>query len=111
MEAKVNRTRYYAVSAFAAVILSISAYAQRLDGTLRGRVEDPSGAVVSGANVTVTNQATGVKQTTQTTSTGEYVFPHLLVGSYTVEVGAKGLCELLPKKCRSVAQPADHDRC
>jgi hypothetical protein len=93
----VNRTRYYAVSALAAVILSISAYAQRLDGTLRGRVEDPSGAVVSGANVTVTNQATGVKQTTQTTSTGEYVFPHLLVGSYTVEVGAKGFANYFRK--------------
>ena len=92
-----NRTRYYAVSALAAVLLSISAYAQRLDGTLRGRVEDPSGAVVSGANVTVTNQATGVKQTTQTTSTGEYVFPHLLVGSYTVEVGAKGFANYFRK--------------
>jgi hypothetical protein len=92
-----NRTGYYAVSALAAVLLSISAYAQRLDGTLRGRVEDPSGAVVSGANVTVTNQATGVKQTTQTTSTGEYVFPHLLVGSYTVEVGAKGFANYFRK--------------
>ena len=92
-----NRTRYYAVSAFAAVLLSISAHAQRLDGTLRGRVEDPSGAVVSGANVTVTNQATGVKQTTQTTSTGEYVFPHLLVGSYTVEVAAKGFANYFRK--------------
>jgi len=72
------------------LLLSVTAPAQRLDGTLRGKVEDPSGAVVSGARVTVTNQATGVGQSTPTTSTGEYVFPHLLVGTYTLEVEAKG---------------------
>jgi hypothetical protein len=89
-EGKVNRKHYYALSAFVAVMFSISASAQRLDGTLRGTVEDPSGAVVSGVEVTVTNQATGVKQNMQTTSTGEYVFPHLLVGTYTVELKARG---------------------
>jgi len=86
----VNRKHYYALSAFVAVMFSISASAQRLDGTLRGTVKDPSGAVVSGVEVTVTNQATGVKQNMQTTSTGEYVFPHLLVGTYTVELKARG---------------------
>jgi hypothetical protein len=89
----VNCKHYCALSALAAVVFSLSASAQRLDGTLRGTVDDPSGAVVSGANVTVTNQATEVKQTTQTTSTGEYVFPHLLVGTYTVEVGASGFAK------------------
>jgi len=64
----VNRKHYYALS-FVAVMISISASAQRLDGTLRGTVEDPSGAVVSEVEVTVTNQATGVKQNMQTTST------------------------------------------
>jgi hypothetical protein len=83
-------TFYYAISAFVAVLLSISASAQRLDGTLSGRVEDPTGAVVAQARVTVTNQDTGVKQTTQTTSTGEYVFPNLLVGTYRVEAVARG---------------------
>src|SRR6266567_2602042 len=72
------------------VALSITASAQRLDGTLRGTVQDPHGAVVTDAEVTVSGQATGVKQTMQTTSTGEYVFPYLLVGTYTVEVKAKG---------------------
>jgi len=85
-----RRTFQYAVSALVATILSLSAYAQRLDGTLRGTVEDPSGAVISQAEVIVTNQDTGVQQTTQTTSTGEYVFPNLLVGAYRVEARAKG---------------------
>jgi len=70
-----SRRRYYTVSVFVAAILSISAYAQRLDGTLRGTVEDPSGAVVSEATVTATNQLTGLKQSAMTTSAGDYVFP------------------------------------
>ena len=85
-----NRKPYFAVAAFLFVLMSLSAYGQRLDGTLRGTVRDPSGAVVPGADVTVTNQSTGGKQTTQSTSTGEYVFPNLQVGTYTVEVKAKG---------------------
>lgn len=77
--------------------LSITASAQRLDGTLCGTIEDPHGAVVTDAEVTVSNQATDVKQTMPTTSTGEYVFPHLLVGAYTVEVKGKGFANDLRK--------------
>ncbi|MGB2890742.1 MAG: carboxypeptidase regulatory-like domain-containing protein, partial [Candidatus Acidiferrales bacterium] len=71
-------------------LVSTAASAQRLDGTLRGTVQDPSGAVIQEAGVTATNQVTGVEHATQTTSTGEYVFPNLLVGTYTVEVTAAG---------------------
>jgi Carboxypeptidase regulatory-like domain/TonB dependent receptor len=78
-------------------LLSALAFAQRLDGTLRGTVEDPHGAVVTDAEVTVFNQATGISHTMQTTSTGEYVFPNLLIGTYTVEVKAKGFANYLRK--------------
>ncbi len=67
-----------------------SAFAQRLDGTLRGEVSDPSGAVVPDAKVTITNVDTGVSQTTKTTSAGTYTFPNLLVGTYTVTVEKSG---------------------
>lgn len=92
-----KRTRYCAVSALIAILFSISAYAQRLDGTLRGKVVDPSGAVIVGAEVTASSQDTGVQQTTRTTSTGEYVFPNLLVGSYTVRVAARGFSDFTRK--------------
>src|SRR5690242_10868525 len=84
-----------AVLAFIAVLLSISipVAAQRLDGTLRGTVVDSSGAVIPGADVTASNQETGVQQTTKTTSSGAYVFPNLQVGTYTVRVVAKGFIE------------------
>ena len=88
-----NCRRFYAALAFSGILLSISVSAQRLDGTLRGKVEDQSGAVVAGAKVTAINQETGVQLTTQTTSSGEYVFPNMLVGTYTVKVGAQGFSE------------------
>ena len=70
------------------VLLGTTAWAQRFDGTLRGTVFDPSGAVVPGATVTVTNQQTNVSQTATTTSAGTYVFPNLIVGQYSVSVTA-----------------------
>jgi hypothetical protein len=93
----VNRKNYFAVAAFLSVLFCFSAYSQRLDGTLRGTVMDPSGAVIPRAEVTVTNQTTGVKQTSLSTSTGQYVFPNLQVGMYTVRVGAKGFKDFIRK--------------
>ena len=69
-------------------LASIPMFAQRLDGTLRGEVTDPTGAVMPDAKVTATNVATGVSNKTTTSSAGTYVFPNLLVGTYTVTVEA-----------------------
>jgi hypothetical protein len=71
---------------FGFAAFSLTTSAQRLDGTLRGTVEDPSGAVVHDVTVTATNEVTGSTHSTQTTSVGEYVFPNLLPGLYTVQV-------------------------
>ncbi len=70
--------------------LAIPASAQRFDGTLRGTVVDESGAVVPDAKVTATNPETGVAQVTTTTSSGTYIFPNLLAGTYTVTVEKNG---------------------
>jgi hypothetical protein len=58
--------------------------------TLEGTVTDPSGAVVPGATVTNTNEATGVSQTGHTTTAGYYRFPALPGGLYTVKVSLQG---------------------
>jgi len=66
-------------------------WAQGGTGELTGLVADPTGAVVSGASVTLTNNATGQKWIGMTTSAGTYRFPDLpVVGNYTLEVAAKG---------------------
>ncbi|MGH9455464.1 MAG: carboxypeptidase regulatory-like domain-containing protein, partial [Terriglobia bacterium] len=66
-------------------------------GTLTGVVSDPSGAVVPGAKVTATNQATGVALTQATTSAGVYNFQALIPGSYTLKVVAPGFQSYVSK--------------
>lgn len=59
-------------------------------GELGGMVTDPTGAVLTNATVTLTNAATGAKQTTQTSSSGAYRFPLLPPGTYKVSASASG---------------------
>src|SRR5947209_13648946 len=73
-----------------AALLEIAAWAQFDSGQIAGFVRDPSQSVITGANVTVTNQGNGEKHRVVTNSTGYYVVPNLFVGSYTVEVEAPG---------------------
>lgn len=64
----------------------LSAWAQTATGEILGRVTDQQGAVVSGANVTVKETATGRTRTTTTNMEGDYAFPLLPPGSYQVTV-------------------------
>ena len=66
------------------------ARAQKTTGTLRGQVLDPQDAVVPDAEVTVTNEATGVSVKVITTSAGTYTLASLLPGLYRVSIEAKG---------------------
>ena len=59
-------------------------------GSIQGTITDPSGAVVSGARVTITNKATGQVVTQTTSSSGTYNSGALLPGDYTLKVEAKG---------------------
>jgi hypothetical protein len=91
-----------------ALLTSVCAQAQRTTGTLRGQVLDPQGAVVAGAKVTATNEATGVVQSTQTTSAGTYIFPTLLPGKYTLKVESEGFRESVSKAVQVVTN-ADNE--
>src|SRR5579859_3848487 len=66
------------------------AFAQSGNATLDGSVTDPAGALIPGAKVTVTNLATGVARTVETTSAGLYVVTALIPGVYKVELKAPG---------------------
>ncbi len=63
---------------------------------LTGTVTDNTGAVIPGANVTISNMATGVEQTTTTNASGVYTFPNVVPGQYIVLVeftGFKGFSQ------------------
>lgn len=61
-----------------------------INGQIEGLVTDPSGAVVPGAKVTVSNIETGFQRTATTDSDGLYRIPLLPLGAYRVTVEAQG---------------------
>lgn len=76
--------------ASALAMLCLPMLAQVDNATLAGTVRDQSGAVISAADVTVRNTATGVERTVPTNNAGAYFFANLIPGPYTVTVKAKG---------------------
>jgi len=66
-----------------------SAFAQASAG-ITGTVTDTTGAVVRGARVTITNEATSSSDKTVTESAGTYAFKGVPPGKYTVSVEAQG---------------------
>ena len=64
--------------------------AQTLDTGILGLITDPSGAVIAGASVTVTNTGTGVRRVAATAPDGKYEIRYLVPGQYTVEVTSPG---------------------
>jgi hypothetical protein len=78
------------LAAFVVVLMSVPAYAQKITATIRGTVTDPTGAVVTGAKVTVKNEGTGFTRTGDTNSEGIYSFQELPVGNYRIEVEQTG---------------------
>ncbi|MGC1580148.1 MAG: carboxypeptidase-like regulatory domain-containing protein, partial [Candidatus Acidiferrales bacterium] len=72
------------------LLLPAVARAQLTEGTIVGTVTDSSGAVVSGAKVSIKNTGTGATIEEKTDSIGYYRAPHLSPGSYEVRVEKSG---------------------
>ncbi|MGB6198142.1 MAG: carboxypeptidase regulatory-like domain-containing protein [Candidatus Acidiferrales bacterium] len=64
--------------------------AQDVFGTINGTVTDSTGAAVSGASVTITNEQTGIARPATTNENGYFVAAELPVGVYTVAATQKG---------------------
>ena len=62
----------------------------QVTATLTGTVEDQSGGVIPGANVTLTNEATKFATSETTNGAGLYAFPSLTPGTYDIKASAKG---------------------
>ena len=77
---------------FAAILLLSSSmvFGQFDSASVLGTVRDSTGAVVAGANVTLTNLETGISAQASTNGAGEYEFPALRVGQYKVTAEKQG---------------------
>ncbi len=78
------------LSATLLFLTASSTFAQTTSTTILGSVTDSSGATVPGAKVVATNINTGIRRQDTTTATGDYGFPLLDVGMYSVTVEMKG---------------------
>jgi hypothetical protein len=75
----------------AAGIFPNSAFGQASStGNIRGRVLDPTSAVIPGTSVTARSSATGVERVTTTNSEGGYSIENLIPGEYEVNAEAQG---------------------
>ena len=81
---------YFGIGLAAAALLCANAGAQTITSSLVGSVVDPSGAVVIGAPVTLTNDGTGAVRQGVTDTLGTYRFVNLDPGKYDVTVNAAG---------------------
>ena len=77
--------------------LAVSLAAQETRGRVQGDIHDPSGALVAGASVTLSNDDSGVRTATSTSEGGHYLFDMVVPGHYTVTVEAAGFKAFVQK--------------
>src|SRR3954468_19911553 len=82
--------RVFCLSAFVLNVLSLPLAAQEARGTLLGRVTDSSDALIVGAKIDAIHVETGVRLSSITNRTGDYMFPLLVPGNYSVKVEHPG---------------------
>jgi Carboxypeptidase regulatory-like domain len=73
-----------------AVVASSGVLQAQVTGAITGRVTDSSGAIVSGAKVTVTNVSTNFAQGAVTDASGEYHLLALTPGTYSLSIAGTG---------------------
>src|SRR5580693_6403944 len=81
---------YFALVLVMASMAMPSAKAQQTLGGITGTVTDTSGAVVSGATVSLLGDDTKLSRTQTTSTTGSYLFVNLPIGKYTISFTQQG---------------------
>jgi hypothetical protein len=81
----------------AALALPMGTLAQVDQGSINGTVKDTSGGSIAGAQVTLTNQDTGVTQTMTTNASGEYIFAPIKIGTYSLTAEFQGFQKVQQK--------------
>ena len=97
------------VSMFACILLSAAMAHAQYRTSIQGAVTDTTGAVIAGANLTLTNPATGEKQTRVSNDSGVYNFNALPAVPFRLEVEKDGFqkkqldnLQLIPEQANAV---------
>jgi len=72
------------------VLATVSAFAQGGRASINGTVTDPTGAVISGAQISAKNIETGQVTTVTTSSGGDYALPFVAIGHYEIKASHPG---------------------
>ena len=79
------------------MLLPVMAFGQSLNSSISGTVTDASGAVVPGAELTLTSVQRQMSNKSTSGSDGLYSFPNLVPGNYELKVVAKGFKPTIQK--------------
>jgi hypothetical protein len=94
----VLRRAFFSCSLTLCLLLWItSVLGQSTGGRVIGRVADPTGAVISGVDVTLANEATGVIRDTKTSEAGDYTFVEVVPGVYDLQFALAGFKKSVQK--------------
>src|SRR5215813_7155020 len=93
---KNHKLLYFASIAFiVSLLFAANTLAQFETATVLGTVRDPEGSVISGANVTLKNLATGISANTTTDTKGDYQFVNTKIGKYQIIAEASGFSRVI----------------
>ena len=84
------RLRFPLQTLFWIILLTTGASAQSTNGTISGLVLDPSGGAITGADILIANDATGVRYPGTTNGEGIYAVANLPPGPYRIQVSKSG---------------------
>src|SRR4051812_30780170 len=91
---KLSWKSFFVASGLALILLgllAVPAWSQSSNGSVRGIVQDPTGAVIPNVTVVLTNTATGVELKTVSNGAGIYVFPSVVPGPYRLAAELAGM--------------------
>ena len=86
----ISLKRFRCILSLLILSLSPSLFGQAVNATLLGTITDASGAIVGGAKVTATEAATGLTHESVTNESGNFTFPNMEPGTYSLTAEAKG---------------------
>src|SRR3954449_11523343 len=90
MSGQIRALGMRAAVALPLLFLPVIVFAQTDTASIVGTVRDTSAAVMPGVTITALETGTRVASTTVTNASGEYVFPNLRIGTYTVAAELSG---------------------